>query len=183
MIEIDKIRYPFGRMPVYDDISSEMLDNWIETIGKLPNDLKNLISDINPSLEMAKYREGGWTIKQLIHHIADSHVNAYIRLKLALTEDAPIIKPYYEERWAELVDTFETPIQLSIQILEGIHGRMYCLLKAMSSEDFKRTYYHPEHKINISLAQLTGMYDWHSRHHLEHIKIAKQNYENGIILY
>jgi len=176
----DKIRYPFGKMPVYADIPPEMLYDWIETIGDFPDKLKELIKDLNSIMENARYREGGWTIRQIVHHLADSHVNAYIRIKLALTEDSPTIKPYYEERWAELADTFESPVNLSIQILEGIHGRMYSLLKSMNPEDFNRSYYHPEHKMDFSLAQLAGMYDWHSRHHMEHLRMAKQNYEQGI---
>jgi hypothetical protein len=178
----DQIRYPLGKMPVHENITPEMLNSWFETIGDLPDKLSNLIEDLNPTMENARYREGGWTIRQLVHHMADSHVNAYIRLKLALTEDTPTVKPYIEERWAELNDTFDSQVLLSVKILEGIHGRMYSLLKSMKPEDFKKTYYHPEHKMNFTLGQLAGMYDWHSRHHLEHLKMAKHNYEQGIFL-
>ncbi len=182
MEAINQIRYPLGKMPVYENITPEMLNNWIETIGDFPDKLSNLIEDLNAVMENARYREGGWTIRQLVHHIADSHVNAYIRLKLTLTEETPTIKPYIEERWAELNDTFETPVLLSVKILEGIHGRMYSLLKSMTTEDFNKSYYHPEHKMHFTLAQFAGMYDWHSRHHLEHLRTAKQNYEQGIFL-
>ena len=173
----DKIQYPLGRMPIYEDISMDMIKGWVKTINTLPSKVKTLLTSNDSSFEKAKYRKDGWTVRQLIHHIADSHMNAYIRFKLGLTEETPTIKPYHQDLWAELNDTKKTPIESSIKILEGIHDRWVNLLKAMKEEDFKREVFHPEQQKKLTLGQLAGMYDWHSRHHLEHLKIASKNHK------
>lgn len=179
---VDKVRYPFGRLIIFDDITKEMIGRWKITIRDLPVKLKDLLNETDPGFENSRYREGGWTVRQLIHHIADSHINAYIRFKLALTEDTPTIKPYLEDKWAELPDTMNTPIKYSVNIIEGIHARWFELLKSMTEDDFSRELYHPEQRRNLSLGQLTGMYDWHSRHHSEHLRIAMDNHKRGISL-
>lgn len=114
------------------------------------------------------YREGGWTIRQVVHHLADSHMNCFIRFKLALTEDNPTIKPYLEERWAELADS-QTDVSLSIALFEALHTKWVVLLKSMSSEDYARVFYHPGYNITLNLAYALGMYAWHGQHHVAHI--------------
>jgi len=116
------------------------------------------------------YREGGWNPRQVIHHIADSHMNAYIRLKLALTEDNPAVKPYDENLWAELHDVKTVPVNISITLLHALHKRWVAQLLGMSAADWERTYYHPEQKTNVPVWQMTALYAWHGRHHMEQIR-------------
>jgi hypothetical protein len=134
--------------------------------------LREAVRNFSPIQLATPYREGGWTARQVIHHVADSHVNAYIRFKLALTEENPTIRPYFEERWATLEDS-KLPIEISLHIIEGIHLRWACLLRGMSTQDFVRTYIHPEHNKMFSLSAALGMYAWHGRHHTAHIKMIK----------
>jgi len=115
------------------------------------------------------YRPGGWTIQQVVHHVADSHMNAYIRLKLALTENNPAVKPYDEGAWADLEDTNLVPVNISVTLLHSLHRRMVAVFENMSGTDWQKTFYHPEHKRNIPLWELAVLYAWHSRHHTAHI--------------
>lgn len=119
------------------------------------------------------YRPSGWTIRQVVHHCADSHMNAFIRFKLALTEDSPTVKPYREEFWAELPDILNLPIEPSLQILEGLHQRWATLLRSFGSREWMAGYIHPEHGKHVGLDEATGEYAWHCRHHLAHIRVAK----------
>ena len=122
------------------------------------------------------YREGGWTVRQVIHHLFDSHSNAYTRFKLALTEDTPAIKPYNEKAWAELGDVKTTDPKVSVTLLVNLHKRWANLLKSMSAEDFNRRYFHPEHNHAFALKEILAMYAWHGDHHYEHINLVKKNF-------
>ena len=130
-----------------------------------------LVKDLSPLELDYIYRPGGWTIKQVVHHCADSHMNSLIRFKLALTEDLPTIKPYFEERWAELAD-YHNPISDSLIILQGVHNRWVTLLKSLDQEQLKRDFIHPEHQKRFTLKETMALYAWHCQHHLAHIEQA-----------
>lgn len=166
---IDELRYPIGQYESPAIIDSQHLEQWLHTIRIFPQTLHNLVHDLKENQLDTPYRPGGWTIRQTIHHIADSHMNAYLRFKLALTEDNPEIKPYLEAEWAKCAD-YAMPIVTSLQIIEGLHTRWSYLLENMSPLDYKRTFFHPEHNEKYTLEFVLGMYDWHSRHHYAHIK-------------
>ena len=166
----DALRYPIGKFRPVETVTPELREQWIRTIESLPADLRKAVANI-PEGELAKesYRPGGWTIRQLLHHIADSHLNSYIRFKLGLTEDEPTVKPYDEAAWAELPDSRELASELSLELIDLLHQRWAFLLRQMSAADFARTVRHPEHGRVMSLDLLLNLYDWHSRHHLQHL--------------
>jgi len=168
MNQLDK-RYPIGRFEHTGEISSSQRDLWINEIEEFPVRLKDAVRDLSEEQLDLEYREGGWTIRQVVHHLADSHMNSFIRFKLALTEDTPEIKPYYEERWAELPDSVHTNIQLSIQLLEALHQRWVVLLRSLSEADFQKQFYHPGSEEVIRLDYNVGIYAWHGNHHIAHI--------------
>ena len=137
--------------------------------------MENAVLNLDESQLNTPYRDGGWTIKQLVHHVADSHLNAYCRFKLALTEENTLmIKPYGESLWAELPDTKNLPINISLTLLHALHVRWIEILSNMKDEDFNRTVFHPEHKKNLTLWFLLGMYSWHSRHHTAHVSTLRE---------
>ena len=140
-------------------------------VKSLPEQIIERTSSLSDEQLVYTYRPEGWTIRQVVHHLADSHMNAYIRFKLAMTENQPTIKPYLEEKWAEMND-YSIPLEPSLNILIGVHQRLGTLLDSLSSEDFQRTYTHPEHGKVLNLIQTTAMYSWHSKHHCAHIENA-----------
>lgn len=170
----DQLRYPVGKCPRPKVIDQETIKNWIGTIEKFPSQLKVAVSGLSDEELNVTYRENGWTIRQLVHHIADSHMNAYLRFKLALTEKKPTIKPYKEDLWAKQPD-YQGPIDPSLDIIEGVHHRWSKLLHSMKPEDFEHTYIHPEYNDEYDLKESLCQYEWHCRHHLAHIEIAKNN--------
>jgi uncharacterized damage-inducible protein DinB len=148
----------------------------IQDIRILPDHLKAVSKKINKKKKLQyTYREGGWNIEQLIHHIADSHLNAYVRFKLALTENNPTIKPYDENLWTETAD-MQLPIKNSIKLLKAIHAKWTALLENMDGNDWKRTYYHPEYKRTFSLQEVLPLYAWHGKHHVAQIEVALKNH-------
>ena len=168
------LKYPIGHFVKPKHITPDDINNWIEIIGSFPKVLQKEVISIPDDFLDTPYRENGWTVRQVVHHCADSHINAFIRFKLALTEDNPIIKPYNEALWAELSDSKFLPIQSSLSVLEGLHYRWYILLKNMDDEMLKRKYTHPEHGTEFTLDEAAGMYDWHCNHHFAHIKLVSQ---------
>ncbi len=172
LADLYTLRFPLGEMPIIENSTEAQRQTWINNLETLPHDLREAVQTLSLQQLATPYREGGWTARQVVHHIADSHINAYIRFKLALTEDNPTIKPYFEDRWADLQDS-TLPIEISLHIIEGIHARWTHLLRGMTAQDFQRTYIHPEHGKVFSLGAALGMYDWHGRHHIEHIKMIK----------
>lgn len=173
----DKItdpRYPIGKYEP-QPYSDQQLQRWLNDIKFLPTSLENAIINMDEAMINTPYREGGWTIKQLIHHVADSHMNAYIRFKLALTEDTPVIKPYKEKLWAELQDTQNLPVNISLTLLHALHARWYEVLRHLTREQWERTVMHPEHNKEMSLWYLLGMYSWHGRHHVAHAMLNAKN--------
>ncbi len=166
------LRYPVGRYQAPEKISPEQRAEWINQIAALPQQLKGTVFPLTEAELDTPYRPGGWTVRQVVHHLPDSHLNSYLRFRLALTEDTPTIKPYYEERWAELPDAKTGPIGPSLLILEGLHERWTALLRTLDDAAFARTLRHPEWG-QIRLDWTLGLYAWHCRHHLAHITLSQ----------
>jgi uncharacterized damage-inducible protein DinB len=161
-------RYPTGRFLPPDQPTRESRAQAIATIAETPQQMRDAVQGLDEDQLDTPYREGGWTLRQVVHHVPDSHVNAYIRLKLALTEPTPVIKPYDEAAWANLVDTTAVPIDVSLNLLESVHTRFVALLRAMKDDDFRREYVHPETGRH-PLDHLLALYAWHGPHHIAHI--------------
>jgi uncharacterized damage-inducible protein DinB len=160
-------RYPIGTFQFDDDVKEIVIRGWIEEIEQLPAILRSAVENLNDEQLDTPYRSGGWTIRQVVHHIADSHMNAYIRFKLALTENNPVIKPYEEGKWAELSDS-KLPVDISLTLLSTLHKRWVTLLRSLSHDDLNRTFIHPDSG-EVSVGKNIGMYAWHGKHHLAHI--------------
>ena len=174
MIDELKLKYPLGRAVEQKFNGSGVFDEHEKTlhlnhIRRLPVLLEHAVLNLDAGQLATPYRPGGWTIQQLVHHVADSHMNSYIRFKLVLTENNPVIKPYDEAAWANLSDTFATPINMSLTILHALHARWHQLMTDLKQEDWSRTMYHPESKKTISLWNALATYSWHGRHHVAHI--------------
>lgn len=167
-IDIEFLKYPIGKFALPELVTSETMSDAIANIKLFPSHLFKAVSPLAAHQLDTPYRPGGWTVRQLVHHCSDSHMNAFIRFKLALTEENPLIKPYEEAEWANLADA-SLPIESSLAIIQAIHYKWGVLLDSMKPEDFKRTYFHPEKKRSQELEEVTLMYAWHSQHHLAHI--------------
>lgn len=165
-------RYPVGRFHMPESVSVEERARFIEKIEAAPALLHDVMSGVRPDQLDTPYREGGWTIRQVVHHIPDSHMNAYIRFKLALTENEPVIKPYNEAACALLRDTFETPVEVSLSLLGFLHQRWVVLMRGMSPADWQRRFIHPEFGSKQKLEQTLALYAWHCGHHIAHVKQA-----------
>jgi len=170
---VEDLRYPIGKYEP-QPFSNEQLQKSLIDIKYLPNLLENAILNLDEHQLETPYRPEGWSVKQLVHHVADSHMNAYIRFKLGLTENNPTIKPYNEAAWATLSDTKNLPINLSMTLLFALHTRWVEVLSSIAKEDWNRTVYHPEQNKEITLWHLLGMYAWHSRHHTAHVTALRQ---------
>jgi hypothetical protein len=171
--ELETLRYPIGKFTYPKGFSEAEVENQIKTLENLPGQLRKAVEGLSKEQLDTPYREGGWTVRQVVHHIPDSHFNAYIRFKLALTEDNPTIKPYFEKKWAELPDK-DVPIEPSVDLLEALHKKWVYLIRHLTHEDLNRTFFHPEHKKSRTLYETLALYDWHSRHHLGHITELKK---------
>lgn len=167
-------RYPIGKYQP-QPFSEAQKQTWLADIQFLPEEVERAIQNLDAAQLQTPYREGGWTVQQLVHHIADSHMNAYVRFKLGLTEDNPVIKPYDENAWATLADVETVPINVSITALHAIHVRLHAALKGLSDEQWQRTIVHPEHGRQMSLWLLLGLYAWHGHHHTAHITQLREN--------
>lgn len=167
-------RYPIGRFAVPAAVTGDDRERWIGEIGDAPGQLREAVRGLADAQFDTPYREGGWTIRHVVHHLPDSHLNAYTRFKLALTEDNPTIKPYDESRWAELADVKAAPIGVSLTLLEALHRRWVLLMRAMREEDWLRTFFHPEHQKALRLDRILAMYAWHGRHHVAHITTLRE---------
>ena len=171
---LESLRYPIGRYARPASFSEDDIPAWISAIEALPLWLDAIIENLDAYQLNTPYRPGGWTMVQTIHHIADSHMNAFVRLKLALTEDVPTIKPYAEARWAETPEIAAVPVNVSITLLHALHRRWVALLQSLSGTDWLRSYYHPEQQREFPIWDMTAMYAWHSRHHMEHLRRLKE---------
>ena len=170
---MEDLKYPIGKYQP-QPFSAQQREQWITDIKYLPNQLENAVINLDEQQLETPYRPGGWTVKQLVHHVADSHMNAYIRFKLGLTEDNPTIKPYEEAAWALLNDSKIIPINVSLTLLFALHARWIAILENIEDAEWNRTVFHPEHKKEMTLWNLLGMYAWHSLHHTAHITALRQ---------
>jgi hypothetical protein len=168
-MNLEALQYPIGRATIPENPDPELISGWVQNIKELPAALHEATTGLTDEQLDTPYRPGGWTIRQVVHHLADSHMNSFIRFKLALTEENPTIKPYDEGRWAELPDTTVFPIDSSLLLLAGLHDRWTVLLSGLSADDLERTFFHPENKTTNSLKRVIGIYSWHGLHHLAHI--------------
>ncbi len=167
---LEQLRYPIGIFKIPDTITKNDLQEWIAVLEHLPQRLSNLVAPLSEEQLETPYRPDGWTVRQLVHHISDSHHNSYIRFKWALTENKPTIKAYNEKAWAELFDTRTAPIQMSLDHLSAVHAKLVFLLKGLSSEDLKRVFVHPDGNQESTLEVNIARYAWHSNHHYVHIE-------------
>lgn len=172
-MDIEKLKYPIGRYQVEENIDKTAINNFINEIELLPERLSEAVKGMTLQQLQTPYRPDGWTVRQVVHHIADSHVNAYVRFKLALTEDKPIIKPYDEKLWAELPDTKLVDINVSLTLIDALHKRWTVLLKQLSAKDLDREFLHPESGMK-NVRETISNYAWHSNHHLAHITSLKK---------
>ena len=166
-------RYPVGKFEPPASFSDTDRRQRIIDLEQLPAKMRAAVKGMSEMQLDTRYRDGGWTVRQVVHHVPDSHLNAYVRWKLTLTEDTPTIKPYAEAEWAKLADSC-LPVELSLNLLEGVHGRWVAVIKAMQPEQWKREFFHPELNKKMNLDQLLALYSWHSRHHLAHITELKK---------
>ena len=169
MSEIDDLRFPVGRSPAIERLTTEERARAIDDIAACPARLRSTLAGLDDAQLDTPYRDGGWTVRQVVHHLADSHMNAYIRHKLAVNEELPTIKPYDQDRWAELADVRECDPQVSLALLEGLHERWVRYLRALAPEQFERRFVHPEMKSHPTLDGSVAMYGWHGRHHTAQI--------------
>ncbi len=169
-------RYPVGPFQSRTELSPDERRAMIEDIAAAPARMREAVRDLSEEQLDTPYRDGGWTVRQVVHHVPDSHLNAYCRLKLALTENEPTIRPYDEATWAELEDSRSTPIEVSLTLLESLHARWVGLLRSLKDDDFRRTFRHPHHAGIQNLDWLVAMYSWHSRHHVGHITALRERH-------
>jgi len=162
-------RYPIGKFRYQGPATEEQRAQMISNIERTPAAVRSAVAGLSEEQLETPYREGGWTVRQVIHHIPDSHMNAYVRFKLALTEEEPTIKPYLEDLWAKLAENQSTPIEVSLVLLESLHRRWVYLLRSLSPEDWNRSFRHPETGRLVSLERNLGIYSWHGQHHVAHI--------------
>lgn len=167
---MQNLQFPIGKFQMPEIVSSELKNNWLNDIKNLPENVKKAIANFSETDFHKKYRENGWTKLQVIHHLADSHINSFIRVKLALTEENPTIKPYEEQLWAELPDT-KLPYHLSLQILEALHAKWFYLLTNLSETDLQKTFYHPAAQKQTAVLECIGLYAWHGNHHVAHLQL------------
>ena len=172
--DLQQLRYPIGKFQVLKNISPDNIKKWIDEIEALPPQIRQAIADWSDEQLDTPYRPQGWTVRQVIHHIADSHINSYVRFKWTLTEDKPTIKAYNEKLWAELPEAKTGPVDLSLYILDALHRRWVVMLRQLSASDLKRIFVHPESSATISLEVLISLYAWHGKHHLTHITSLKK---------
>lgn len=169
----ESLQYPIGRVQ-YGEYSEKKKAECFSEIQTLPTMLEFAVENLNEDHLHTPYREGGWSPNQIIHHLADSHMNAFIRFKLGLTEDRPTIKPYDQNKWAETIDVKNVPVNVSITLLHALHRRWYALLNTLTENDFQRVIYHPEQQKDISLWNLLLVYAWHGKHHANQIIRLKE---------
>lgn len=172
--DFDNLRFPIGPFVKPATLNAEVINDFIRDIQTFPERLRIEVENLSDEQLDTPYRPEGWTIRQVVHHCADSHMNSLIRFKLALTEDAPVIKPYFEDRWAALPDSKNLPPEPSLQLLSGLHARWVVLLKSLGPADMEKVYIHPEQGKEFRLDEAIAIYAWHCNHHLAHITDLKQ---------
>lgn len=169
MEKLDRLQYPIGKFVAPEIITEEKLHEWITILEMFPSQLRDMVSEMSDTQLDKPYRPDGWTVRQVVHHVADSHHHSYIRFKWALTEDTPTIKPYVQNKWADLPDLAGMPVEWSLRHIEAVHYKLVRLLRAMSNQDFDKTFIHPDGDVVFTLRKNVGQYAWHSMHHYMHI--------------
>jgi hypothetical protein len=167
------LRYPIGKFKFDGSLAEDQKQKFLDDIAHAPANLNVAVKGLSDQQLDTPYRPEGWTVRQVVHHVPDSHLNAYIRTKLALTEEEPTIKPYFEDRWAKLADTQATPVKVSLALLDSLHDRWVRLLRSLPPEDWKRTFRHPELG-PMTLEKNLALYAWHGRHHVAHITSLRE---------
>lgn len=167
---LQQLRYPIGVYVVPEEITEQHLEDWITILEHLPKRLADMVKPLSEEQLETPFRPGGWTVRQLVHHISDSHHHSYIRFKWALTEDNPVIKPYLEKEWSKLFDAQSAPIQMSLDHLKAVHAKLVYLLKGLSKDELQRKFTHPEGNETTTLEENIGRYAWHGSHHFAHIE-------------
>lgn len=173
--DLEKLKYPIGKFISPTHFNSEYISNNITIIESFPDKLRKETIYLTDEQLDTPYRPGGWSVRQVIHHCAESHMNCFIRIKWALTENNPVIKAYDEKLWSELQDNLTMPIQPTLQLLEGLHFRLAYIMKNLSPSDLDKSFIHPENNSEYLLKQIIGMYAWHCNHHLAHITTLKKD--------
>lgn len=171
--DINELRYPIGRFSFKDDMTPEKRNNFIFEIESTPAKLREAVKGLTDKQLDTRYRPEGWTVRQVVHHIPDSHINAFVRMKLALTETEPTIGTYEEKEWAKLYDVFDKPVEISLSLLESLHKRWIVLLKSLTEEDCRRKFIHPESGLK-TVDWLIALYAWHGKHHTAHITSLRE---------
>ena len=171
--KMSDLRYPIGQYEP-QEYSDRQKNKWLYDLQQLPYLLEDAIQNLDEAQLYTPYRDGGWTVHQVVHHVADSHMNAICRMKLTLTEDSPIVKAYEEQLWAELNDTKKLPINVSLTLLHALHLRMYALMSAVKDEEWNRTYTHSATGKQQTLWHLLGLYAWHGNHHVAHVTSLRE---------
>ena len=174
--QLEELRYPTGRYQRPEQIDEVLIQQWKAEIAALPSDLKNVLASIPETYLDIPYREGGWSVRQITHHLADSHINSFIRFKWTLTEENPTIKPYLQDKWCAMQDALTAPLDWSLIILEGIHKRWIHILDSMAFSDYQRTFIHPDFQNMMKLDGVLGLYAWHGKHHLTQIIRFKEQH-------
>ncbi|KFF20180.1 YfiT family bacillithiol transferase [Flavobacterium hydatis] len=176
-LDLEKLKYPIGKFIAPEDYSPDYILNKIEEISSFPERLRKEALNLSDEQLDTPYRPEGWTVRQLIHHCAESHMNCFIRIKWALTEEKPIIKAYHEDLWAQLPDNLTMPIHPTLSLLDGLHFRIAYILKNLSQTELEKAFIHPENDSIVSIKQMIGTYAWHGNHHLAHITALKKRKE------
>jgi uncharacterized damage-inducible protein DinB len=166
-------RYPIGEFSFDGTLTEAQKAKHLDDIEQTPARLRAAVLGLSDQQVDTPYRERGWTVRQVVHHVPESHMNSYIRFKLALTEEAPTIRPYMEDRWAKLPDATTAPVELSLVLLESLHKRWMLVLRAMKPEEWKRTFRHPEIGL-MTLEKALALYSWHGRHHVAHVAALRE---------
>jgi DinB superfamily len=167
------LRYPIGKFRFPETVSADERATFVTQIAEAPANLREAVKGLDDAQLDTPYRPGGWTVRQLVHHVPDSHLNSYMRFCWALTEEEPTIKPYFEDRWAELSNARTTPVEISLRLLESLHGRWLGLLRSLTEEQWRRTFRHPDLGV-IALEMNAALYAWHGRHHVAHVTTLRQ---------
>jgi len=172
--DMEELRYPIGRYQRPTSYSPELIRESIATLQALPSWMDACIENLDSDQLEEPYREGGWNIRQVVHHVADSHMNAYVRFRLTVTEDTPTVKPYLENEWVKLPDVDLVPVNVSVTLLHALHRRMVSMLQHLPEEAWHRCYFHPQYQHTVPLWDAVALYAWHSRHHTAHITTLRE---------
>ncbi|MGB3463826.1 MAG: putative metal-dependent hydrolase [Cyclobacteriaceae bacterium] len=173
-MELEVLKYPIGQVEIPEDISQAMIDEAINRLEQLPSRYSKSLEHLDENQLNSPYRPNGWTIRQVVHHVAESHMNGFIRFKWALTEDTPSIKAYHEQLWADHTDVKDAPVAIGLHLIAALHAKWVYLMKGMTDAEWARKYFHPEADRTFMLKESLIVYDWHGKHHLAHITSLRE---------